>query len=206
MTKAFLYDSFCGLVYRCMFAGIDDCGHAQWVNITPGEQPRTLRDYVIDEDLEDTRFYVLAMDGETVQSSLIAEVLGKVAEEPFNKLSFDLDLAVQKMKRMGIQWNQEPLELEIRVFENSVKSQRSGKYSFWVKDKKDTFSILTDVDGFDDLKDVFEWIRTYLQSIEMIAKIPVITKELRISEKLIREVKKDDLAIFNCQVTIDNIK
>ena len=29
MTKAFLFDSLCGMVYRCMFAGLDDYGHAQ---------------------------------------------------------------------------------------------------------------------------------------------------------------------------------
>ena len=26
MTKAYLFDSLCGIVYRCMFAGVDGCG------------------------------------------------------------------------------------------------------------------------------------------------------------------------------------
>ena len=52
MTNAFLYDSICGLVYRCMFAGVDGCGRAQWVNITPGEEPKTLEDYVADATFE----------------------------------------------------------------------------------------------------------------------------------------------------------
>ena len=30
MTKAFFYDTFCGMVYRCMYAGLDEYGHAQW--------------------------------------------------------------------------------------------------------------------------------------------------------------------------------
>ena len=59
MKKAFFYDTLCGLVYRCMFAGIDEYGHAQWVNITPGEESKTLDDVVIDEDLEGTRFIQL---------------------------------------------------------------------------------------------------------------------------------------------------
>ena len=79
MTKAFLFDSLCGMVYRCMFAGLDDYGHAQWVNITPGEEPKTLDEYVEDEDLEGMRFFVLSMEGETAQPQQVAKVLGKVA-------------------------------------------------------------------------------------------------------------------------------
>ena len=41
MTKAFFYDTLCGMVYRCMFAGLDEYGHAQWVSITPGEESKT---------------------------------------------------------------------------------------------------------------------------------------------------------------------
>ena len=83
MTKAFLYDSLCGNVFRCMFAGLDECGHAQWVKITPGEEPKTLSDYLVDEDLEGTRFFVLAMEGETAQPPQIARVLGYVAGMSF---------------------------------------------------------------------------------------------------------------------------
>ena len=73
MTRAFLFDSLCGMVYRCMFAGLDDYGHALWVNITPGEEPKTLDEYVEDEDLEGMRFFVLSMEGETAQPQQVAK-------------------------------------------------------------------------------------------------------------------------------------
>ena len=63
MTNAFLYDSLCGLVYRCMFAGVDGCGRAQWVNITPGEEPKTLEDYVTDEDNDSCCDILADVDG-----------------------------------------------------------------------------------------------------------------------------------------------
>ena len=110
MTKAYLFDSLCGIVYRCMFAGIDELGRAQWVNITPGEEPKTLEDYVIDEDLQGTRFFVLTMEGETAQSSQIAKILGKVAECPVNGLGMDLTFAIKHMQDMGVKWNQKPLK------------------------------------------------------------------------------------------------
>ena len=113
MIKAFFYDTLCGMVYRCMFAGLDEYGHAQWVSITPGEESKTLDDVVVDEDLGDTRF------------------------------------------------------------------------------------ILTDIDEFDDLHELFLWIRTYLFALELTAEIPIITKDLRISDELRQKVKKNDLAMFS---------
>ena len=80
MTKAFFYDTLCGMVYRCMFAGLDEYGHAQWVSITPGEESKTLDDVVDDEDLGDTRFIFISQTDETAQPEIIAMVLGKVTE------------------------------------------------------------------------------------------------------------------------------
>ena len=184
------------MVYRCMYAGLDECGHAQWVSITPGEESKTLDDVVVDEDLGDTRFILIGLEGETTPPEIIAKVLGKVMECPVDELGADLTFAIRQMKRIGVKWDKEPLELEFRVFENKELSRRKGKYSFWVEDKKDIFSILTDIDEFDDLHELFLWIRTFLLSLEVTAKLPVITKDLRISDELRQKVKKNDLGMF----------
>ena len=196
MTKAFLYDSLCGLVYRCMFAGIDGCGRAQWVNITPGEEPKTLEDYVIDEDMQGTRFFVLAMEGETAQSSQIAKILGKVSECPINGLGMDLTFAIRHMQDMGVKWNQKPLQLTVRVFENGVQSKRNGKYSFWIEDNDSCCDILADVDGFDSVEELFRTVRAYFLVLESAAGISCLTKDLHINGKLKKEVKKSDLGMF----------
>ena len=197
MTKAFLYDSLCGMVYRCMFAGVDGCGRTQWVNITPGEEPKTLIDYVIDEDLGETHFHVLSMEGETAPSRLVAKVLGKVAEFPVNPLGAELTLAVKQMRELGVKWDKEPLELTFRVFENGENSRRHGTYSFWIEDNKTCCSILADIDGFEMVDDLFWTIRTYMQVMEIVAGISVINKDLRITEKLKKEVKRSDLSMFD---------
>lgn len=196
MTKAYLYDSLCGLVYRCMFAGVDGCGRAQWVNITPGEEPKTLEDYVIDEDLQGTRFFVLAMEGETAQASQIAKILGKVAECPINGLGMDLTFAIRHMQDMGVKWNQKPLNLTVRAMENDKGSKRVGKYSFWIEDNDSCCDILADVDGFDSIDELFRTIRTYFLVLESAAGISCLTKNLRINGKLRKEVRKSDLSMF----------
>ena len=197
MTKAYFFDSLCGSVYRCMFAGLDENGHAQWVNITPGEEARTLDDMVIDEDLGETRFKLLSLEGELAQPEIIAKVLGRVMECPIDELSKDFVCSIRQMKQLGVMWDKEPLTLEIRVFENSIKSDRQGKYSFWVQDKKGIFTILADIDGFSELDVLFEWIRTYLMSLEKNAEIPIVAKVLRIDNRLRREVSENDLEMFN---------
>ena len=197
MTKAFLYDSLCGLVYRCMFAGVDGCGRAQWVNITPGEEPKTLEDYVIDEDLQGTRFFVLAMEGETAQSLQIAKILGKVSECPINGLGIDLTFAVKHMQDMGVKWNKNPLNLTVRAMENGKDSKRVGKYSFWIEDNNSCSDIVADVDGFDSIEDLFRTVRTFFLVLESAAGISCLTKDLRINGKLRKETKKSDLGMFD---------
>lgn len=196
MTKAFFYDTLCGMVYRCMFAGIDELGHAQWVSITPGEESKTLNDVVVDEDLGDTRFILIELEDETAPPEIIAKVLAKVMECPIDELGTDLAFAIRHMKRMGVKWGKEPLELTFRVFENKDYARRKGKYSFWLEDKKDICGILTDFDGFDDLHDLFLWIRTFLLTMEQTAEIPIITRDLRISDGLRQRAKKNDLGMF----------
>ena len=196
MKKAFFYDTLCGMVYRCMFAGIDELGHAQWVSITPGEESKTLNDVVVDEDLGDTRFILIGLEGEMAPPEIIAKMLGKVMECPIDELGTDLAFAIRHMKKMGVKWDKEPMELMFRVFENKDLGQRKGKYSFWLENKKDICSILTDIDGFDDLNELFLWIRTFLLTMEMTAEIPIITKDLKISEELKQKVRKNDLGMF----------
>ncbi len=197
MKRVYFFDSLCGLVYRCMFAGLDECGHAQWVNLTPGEEPKTLEDYLRDEELDGTRFFVLALEGETVESSLIAKVMGKVAQCPFTGLGADLKYIIAHMKKLGIKWNKNPLKLTVRAFENSATSRRAGKYSFWIENNDSCCDILTDVDGFDSIEELFKMLRVYFAALESLAGISCLTKTLTISNKLRGMARKTDLDMFD---------
>ena len=179
-----------------MFAGVDECGHAQWVNITPGEEPKTLDEYVADEDMEGTRFFVLTMEGDEAQSSQIVKVLGKVAECPICGLGADLAFAIRHMQDMGIKWNQKPLNLTVRVFENGKDSKRLGNYSFRIEDNDSCDDVLADVDGFDSLEELFRALRNFFLTMEISTGISCLTKNLCIDGKLRKEARKSDLGMF----------
>ncbi len=197
MKKAFFYDTLCGLIYRCMFAGIDEYGHAQWVNITPGEESKTLEDMVIDEDLEGTRFILISVDDEPVRPEIIVKVLCKVMESSIDKVGEELKSAIRRMKRIGVNWLKEPLELEFGLFENNEFSKRKGKYLFFVDDKKEVLSFLATIDGFNNLNDLLHWIKELLQALEVTAEIPILAKEVRLSEELCDQTNWDDLNMFS---------
>jgi hypothetical protein len=180
-----------------MFAGLDECGHAHWVSITPGEESKTLQDVSIDEKLQGYRFILICMDGEPAQPEIIFQVLGKAIENFVDEVGVEISSSVHHMKRLGIKWEKSPLELEFRVFKNIEKGDREGKYSFCVEDKKDSWSMLVDIDGFNDLDDVFSFIRKYLLFLELTAEIPVLTKDLKITDSLKKQVKKSDLGMFS---------
>ena len=197
MKKAFFYDTLCGMVYRCMFAGLNESGHAQWINITPGEESKTLEDVVNDEELEGTRFILICMDDEPAQPEIIAKVLCKVMECPVDEVGIELVSSIRRMKQIGVSWTKEPLELEFRVFENNETSKCPGKYSIWVQDKKDDWNVLADFDAFDDLNELFLFIRNIFMVLEISAEIPVLTKDLRITDDLRKHVRKSDLGMFS---------
>lgn len=198
MQNIILYNSLNGKVFRCMFAGVDNFGHAQWVNITPGEEPKTLEEYVKDENIEGTRFFVLSLEGETAESIDVAKALGRMVEGSINIQPAELNYAVTHMQELGVKWNKKPLELIVRVFENSVNSNRAGKYSFWIENKRNCCDVIADVDGFGSLDDLFRTVSSYLMVLKTSAAIPIQCNDLKISTKLMDSVEKNCLSMFNC--------
>ena len=196
MKKAFFYDTLCGMVYRCMFAGVDECGHAQWVSITPGEESKTLQDVVIDEELQGYRFILICMDDEPAQPEIIFKVLCKASVCSLANLGNELESSIRRMKQIGLSWTKEPLELEFNVFKNKENSRRKGKYTFVVQDKKDAWNILAEFDAFDDLEELFHWIRDFFIVLDMTAEIPILTKDLAITDDLRKMVRKNYLGMF----------
>ena len=70
---------------------------------------------------------------------------------------------------------------------------------------------MVDIDGFNNLNDVFVFIRKFLLFLELTAEIPVLTKDLAITDDLKKHVKKGDLGMFSSVLkerdySIDNDK
>ena len=152
---------------------------------------------MIDEDLEGTRFILISVDDEPVHPEIIVKVLCKVMESSIDEVGEELKSAIRRMKRIGVNWLKEPLELEFGLFENNEFSKRKGKYLFFVDDKKEVLSFLATIDGFNNLNDLLHWIKELLQALEVTAEIPILAKEVRLSEELCDQTNWDDLNMFS---------
>ena len=192
MEKAFFYNYECGVVFRCMFAGIDNNGHAQWVIITPGEQSRTLMDYSIEEDFEGEKYVLLCMEGEKAQPVEVARMLGKLLNCPLDYVGKDLSNAAWDLRSKGVQWEHTPLVLEVKVFEDV-----EGSLGFLVKETSHESHYLANVRGFASIEELFDWVNTYFYTLSFVADIPIMSKTLTIKDNLKKQMSKSLLSQFD---------
>ena len=47
------------------------------------------------------------------------------------------------------------------------------------------------------MKELFSWVKTYFNTIEKVAEIPITTKELTIDESLKKDVSIEDHEVFD---------
>ena len=137
------------------------------------------------------------MEGELAQSWMVAKVIAKVMECPIEEVAADMAHSLKHMQQLGVKWDMKPLELEVRVFENPEEGRRSGKYTFWLGDCSAECNIFTEVDGFNDLNELFRWIRMYFLILEANAEISIVKKYLRISDELKKKVSRHELGTYD---------
>lgn len=176
-TIGFFYDNFFGMVKRGFFAGLDNNGRAQWVNITPGEEAVTLREYLDDLGADDMEFRLLCLEGDAASSREVAKLLGCVLKTPFYDIDVCLKEAINQLIRLGVYWDERPLNLNIHVASNKG-TRRAGKYSLIVFDETDCPDSLMDLDNFDNVDMVYQWLDAYLKALEEQAGIRIGEKKI----------------------------
>ena len=176
-TTAVFYDNLFAMIKRAFFAGLDSNGRAQWVNITPGEESVTLREYLDDLGDEGMEFRLLCLEGDAASSREVAKLLGCVLKSPFYDIDVCLKEAINQLIRLGVYWDERPLNLDIRVASNKG-TRRAGKYSLLVYDESDSPDSLMDIDNFNDVDMVYHWLDAYLKALEEQAGIHIASKKI----------------------------
>lgn len=160
-TQAVVYSEFSGLVLKVTFLG------GQWWVTTPGERLQPLEQYF---DGEEISFRYLCEAGGKVGALALARLLGKAIEEPVYGIVADMQQRVDTLRRLGVSLDvkDEPLTVELEVFENSAKSHRRGKYSAWCSLVGDSCTTLFNLDGFPTKQDAEEWAQTYFEFLRSV--------------------------------------
>ena len=132
MEKVIFFESNEGRLHRCIFAGLDNNNRPQWVMVDQCDEMMTLQDYMDANSMKDEDMRVLCLEGETLESTTLAQLLGAVLQGyPFDNARA-LSEAIKNLKEMGIVWKHEKLQLEVRAFEYYDEVNLRNEYRFYI--------------------------------------------------------------------------
>lgn len=137
----------------------------RWWITTPGEMLQPLEEYARDLDIE---VYYLCEAGGKVGALALAKLLGKAMEMPECEVDVVLHQRICALLRLGVTLDvvDEPLTLELQVFQNPKDSLRRGKYSVWCYAVGNCHEELFDVDGFYSKQDAEECALCFFDFLE----------------------------------------
>ena len=190
MTKAYFYKTDGGELLRCMFAGLDRDGQAHWVVIDQGSETMTLQDYLDEFCMESSSIHLLCLEGELLESETLAVLLGSVHQSYPIDCKKSLSDTIKKLKRKGIDWKHEVVELKVRVHEyvDQVLKEDCLYYSIMANGRV----CLAELDAFHSPKELMNSVRCFFEALEKEADI-VLKKELMVWDDDIEFDSKDYL-------------
>lgn len=195
MKKAIFFESYEGRLHRCIFAGLDNNNRPQWVMLDQGDEMMTLQDYMEECGLNSEDMRVLCLDGETLESTTLALVLGAVMQGYPVDHAKALSEAITNLRKMGIEWKQEKLQLDVHVHEYYEEANKRDEYRFYISCKG--YGCIMEMDNFFTMKGLMCAVRSYFNALETEAGIG-LKKELWSFDTDIKEKMDDeDKKIFD---------
>ena len=194
MTKAFFYETDGGDLLRCMFAGLDHDGHAQWVVIDQGSETMTLSDYQEELFIDKSGIRLLCLEGEPLESEALAIFLGSVYKSYPIDCKKKLSDTIKKLRRMGIDWKHDLVMLKVRIYKyfDHVLKEDSYYYSIVANGRE----YLAELDAFTSPNEVMDSVRCFFEALEMEADI-VLRKELLLDPIEEIELDSKDCTMFD---------
>ena len=182
MVKATFFESPIGYLHRCVFAGLDTNDRPQWLMVDQGEEMMTLQNYMVRNLVKDEDIRMLCLEGEPMESTTMALLFGAVLQ------GYTLDYpriqteTLQNLRRRGIEWKQEKLELNVRVYKYYENVNHADAYRF---------------DNFNTVKDLMEAVRCFFDALEKGAGIGLRKKLCFHDVNLLNEMDEEDKKMFD---------
>ena len=193
MTKGIFYESNGGYLHKCLFAGLDNKGNAQWVVVDQGMDSMTLSDYLKYNLLDDSQMLLLCMEGEKVESKTMSLLLGAVIRDYGNDVSA-LSERIRTLRRWGVTWHHEPLRMAVNVMEYRDATNR---YFYHLFIKEESMGVVAETEEFDSVEALMDFVFEYFSALECEAAITVTSKRLEAEPEVWEEMRKEDLAMFD---------
>ena len=195
MVKATFFESPFGNLHRCVFAGLDTNDRPQWLMVDQGEEMMTLQNYMVRNLLKDEDIRMLCLEGEPMESTTMALLFGAVLQ------GYTLDYpriqaeTLQNLRRRGIEWKQEKLELGVHVFKYYEKENHADAYRFSIY--CNDIGYVMGMDNFNTVKDLMEAVRCFFDALEKGAGIGLRKKLCFHDVNLLNEMDEEDKKMFD---------
>ena len=193
MTKAIFFDKVGGYMQKCLFAGIDNNGKAQWLVVNQGEEVITLSQYMERNGLMDGDVKLLCIEGEKVSATTMAFLLGAVIEEPTLEMS-ELTARIVQLQKWGVKWQRDSLNMSVHVLE--YMNERTGRRYFCFSIVEEEMGLITEAEDFETLDDLMSVVRCYFNTLEFDAGISINSKELVATDKIRAQMDGCDREMF----------
>ena len=193
MEKAIFFESNGGYLHKCIFAGLDNDGFAQWVVVDQDTEPMTLNDYLRYNVLTDSAMLLLCMEGEKVESKTMSLLLGAVIRD-YGADTSALSERIKTLRRWGVSWHHEPLRMSVSVQEYRGESNRAFYHLFfYVED----LGVVAEAEEFVSVDAVMDFVTEYFSVLEFEAAIKVTSKRLSADPGVREAMRKEELEMFD---------
>ncbi len=191
MKKVIFYEEEGGWLHKCMFAGLDNKGKAQWIVMEPGNPTQTLDELEMNLCIGDICFNLLCEEGDTIPSADIARVMAACLHTSPGFLENRLEKQVVALNKFGLKWNSQPLKFAAYVFKN-----QKGNFtlSLCIDCEVEMEDILWDC-HFDSIEGVMDCLSTFFSYMSCALNIH-FSASLEIPQKEWGEVSKKHQEIF----------
>ena len=150
MVKAFFFESDGGCPHRCMLVDLRNNNRPQLVMLDQGGVLMTLQDYMEMNIMEDEDMRLLCLEGEALESTTMAQLLGAVLLGYSADHAKVLSEAIKNLRNRGIGWKQDKLQMEVHVREYYEEVNHQYEYRFYIV--SDCYDFVLEMDNFFTMK------------------------------------------------------
>ncbi len=192
MKEAIFYEVDGGWLHKCMFAGFDNNNKPQWLIMEPCTQVVTQEDYVFNLGVREIDFNLLCEKGDTVSSTDIAKMMSACLDYRLKSLEWRFGLQVKALKKLGVEWSQEPLDSHLRI--NSNAKDAYNLYIHTLDDVEEEDIVWKD--GIKSFEEALAYAIAFLGSLSVLLEIPV-RAALVIAKEDSSKLTEFDKALFH---------
>lgn len=195
MVKAIFFESKEGRLHRCMLVDLRNNNRPQLVMIDQGGVLMTLQDYMEMNGMEDEDMRLLCLEGERLESTTMAQLLGAVLLGYSADHAKVLSEAIKKLRKMGIEWKQDKLQMEVHVREYYEVVNHQNEYRFYIV--CDNYDFVLEMDNFFTMKKLLAALRSYFEALETECGIELRKELCPYDNNLLKVLDNEDKKIFD---------